>query len=278
MLLLGDSQIVSRCESFASAETVTSATASVVRPDGSVQGPLSVAYSPTTPSQNITFRTTLTAPLPGEYRLYWLLQMGDGSTLNRCETHFAAYTDMGALIRRRLRETSSSLEENDLDSEIAFTVRSLVDRFEPLQNMGGYGGLTGPDRDRFDRAVGLLTALRFRTFRPKSVPLGEIERVQLGQNGFYFVPSAQSSPRSYGVPLEQQWFEEAVVSLGHVSAIRTLYQAAAASYKPFVVSGATRAAQATGALETLASSILRLLTDAWQVGEPPEDYAADYEE
>ncbi|CCW36210.1 hypothetical protein CTKA_01688 [Chthonomonas calidirosea] len=274
MLLVGDTQTISHSETFSVAAMVAGASASLVRPDGTLQNDLSVSWTPTGAGTSFIFSTQVAAPLPGEYRLTWTIHLGDGQVLNRSEGHFATYTDVGALIRRRLNETVLSLPEADLDAEVTYTVRSLVDRFVPLQMAGGYGGLIGLDQVRFDRAMGLLTALRLRASRAKSVPIGEIGRVQLGQNGFQFA-NAQGNGLK---PLEQQWLEEALIALGHVSPIHALYQSAAASYKPFVVSGPTRNAQCQGALETLASGVIRLLTDAWQVGTPPEDYAADYAE
>jgi hypothetical protein len=274
VLLIGDTQTISRVESFPAAETVIGATANLVRPDGSQQSGLSVSWTPTVAATSVTFSTQVTASLPGEYALVWQIHLGDGQVLNRYQRLFAAYTNVGDLIRRRLNETSLVLPEADLDAEVSFTVTSLVDRFVPLQMAGGYGGLAGLDQDRFDRAVGLFTALRLRACRAKSVPIGEIDRVQLGQNGFQFANGQAEEQK----PLEQQWLEEALIALGHVGPIHTLYQSAAASYKPFVVSGPTRNAQSQGALETLASGVIRLLTDSWQVGTPPEDYAADYEE
>ncbi len=257
-LIAGDVQTVVRAESHLASIAVTGQQLSVVMPNGGVLSPSPVVtVSPTAAAIAHTFTANISASTVGEYQLEWRFTYSDGEIVDRKETRTCTYTDVGALVRRRLQETNGTLADADLDAEVWTVIRTLQDRFAALQIAGGYSGLTGLDQERFDWAVGLVTALKLRPGRAKSLPVGEVSQIKLGQSSFVYANG------SAGTPLEQQWLQEAVISLGRVTVIQAQFQAAAAAFQPFKVSGPTRYAVQQGSVETLLGGVIRLLTDHW---------------
>lgn len=256
LFIVNDTSLLTRQETHAHRESVSSVTAAVILPDGTTLSPAPAVTSQIGgPDIAHLFTFVLHPTQAGPYRVTWTLSLSDGQTLDRVETHFACWTDVGALVRRRMQETPATLTDADLAPEVAFTVRTLVDRFVPLRLAGGYSGLTGLDQDRFDTAAALLTAVGLRPSRPKQTPVGEVGSVTLEQQEFRF------STGPPGPSLESQWREEALLALGRVTVIQAAYASAAASFQPFTVSGPTRFARTQGEIETLLGGVIRLLTD-----------------
>jgi hypothetical protein len=158
----------------------------------------------------------------------------------------------------RLQRDLSQLPYVDVALEVRAISHRLVSRFISLATLGGPEALVGADADFYAEAVGLMAAVRLRPFLAKQTPTGEVERVKVNQNEFQF-----TNPDRTEKPVEQIWLEEATLALGRVNCIRQAYQAAAASFSPFALSGPTRAAKERGCLETLMASTIRLLTDDW---------------
>ncbi len=256
--ITGDVQVVTRTETHAQAISATTQQLTVTVPNGSILSPAPVVtVSPTGSALAHTFIVSIAAAFTGVYRLSWHLAFSDGEVLDRNEVRVCTYTDIGGLVRRRLQESTASLMDVDLDPEVWAVIRTLQDRFTALQIAGGYNSLVGLDQERFDWAVGLVTALRLRPTRAKAIPVGELAQIKLGQSSFVY------SDGRVGIPLEQQWLQEAVISLGRVTVIQNQFQAAATSFQPFRISGPTRFATQQGSVETLLGGVIRLLTDRW---------------
>ncbi len=256
--IAGDNQLVSPTETHIAAVAPMAQMLTVSLPNGGLLAPAPVVtVSPATASLSHTFTAIVASGVVGEYRLAWRLSFSDGEVLERNENRVCTYTDVGALVRRRLQETTTTLADADLDPEVWAVIRMLQDRFTALQLMGGYASLMGLDQERFDWAAGLITALRLRPSRAKTLPVGEVSQIKLGQSSFVYADG------SSGVPLEQQWLQEAVITLGRVSVIQAQFQAAATAFQPFRVSGPTRYAVQQGSVETLLGGVIRLLTDHW---------------
>lgn len=256
--IIGDVQEVIRTETHAQVVSPTTLQLVVTRPDGALISPMPlVTVLPTGSALAHNFTATIPATITGVYLLAWHLAFSDGEVLDRNEVRVCTYSDIGGLVRRRLQESTSTLVDGDLDPEVWAVIRTLQDRFTALQIAGGYDSLVGLDQERFDWAVGLVTALRLRPTRAKVVPVGELAQIKLGQSSFVY------SDGRAGTPLEQQWLQEAVISLGRVSVIQSQFQAAASSFQPFRISGPTRFAVQQGSVETLLGGVIRLLTDHW---------------
>ena len=263
MWISGEVQTVQRLEIHAASVAITSSSLAIAQPDGTMLNP---SPAVTSAPAGMALQHTLQALVPvtqvGRYQLTWQYATSDGQSFSQPETHFASYVDIAGLIRRRLLESTTTLAEADIDAEVDFTVRTLVDRFVAIQKLGGYAGLSGLDCERFDEAVGLLTAVRMRAYRPKQAPVEEISQVKLGQSAFVYAPPPVGSgktPRS----LAAQWLSEAAAALGRVSAVQAQYAAAASAFQPFRVSGPTRYVKSVGEIETVMGSVIRLLTDDW---------------
>jgi hypothetical protein len=251
---------------------LTDAAVSIRQPDDTIySGVAPVQVLPDGAALTQELRTVWQPVMAGPHEVVWTFR-ALGTELRRVETYFVSWTDVASVIRRRLRETSTTLSDVDIDAEVAVTVQQLVDRFVLLQQDGGYAGLAGLDQERFDTAAAYLTALSLRYYRMKAVPLGEISSVRLNEHTFQFTSGQQKGER----PIEQQWLDEALVSLGRVSRVQQEYAASAASFKPFLVSGPTRHKLNTGHYETLMSSVLRLITDRWDDGVDSPDYYDGY--
>ncbi len=257
MWIAGEIITVSRTDTASAAVSVSAPQLTAARPDGTVQQ-LSVAVTGSQPGTQHTLSALLPVTMAGKWHLLWSYNTSDGQTLLETETHFAGYTDMGALVRRRLNESTATLADTDLDPELEFTVRTLIDRFTALQQAGGYGGLTGQDQERFDQAAGLLTAVRMYQYRTKPVPTAQVQQVKMGQNAFVFGAAKQTTGE-----LTSAWKQEALLALGRVSLVQQQFAAAAASFKPFQASGPTRYQKSQGGIETLMGGVIRLLTDDW---------------
>jgi len=251
--------------------TVSGMSAVILQPDGSVFGGAVSISAVGGEATTCELRALWTPTMGGMHRVTWSFTAG-GTAIERVEIYFVAWTDVWAIIRRRLRESGTSLPDVDIDGEIAVTVRQLVDRFSLLQAQGGYEGLSGLDQERFDTAAAYLTAISMRFYRMKTVPIGELSSVKLNQNTFQFASQQQKGE----VSIEEQWLHEAIVSLGRVTAIQTMYASAAASFKPFLVSGPTRYKLSQGHYQTLLSETLTLLTDRWDDGVGAPDYYDGY--
>lgn len=282
----GDTWKASWTEIHSAPEIVSSALLTVTNPSGSPAAP-SVTITPGGAAGTHNLSALITPIAAGGYSLAWSISLADGQTIQRKERGFAGWTDLGAFIRRRLRETPQSLLDSDLAAEMDLTTLTLVDRFTSLIQAGGYSAFTGMDQMRFDRAAGLLTAIRLRAMRPKPVPLGEPGSVKLDQNQFVYGPmppndatgenGSQTIAAGIGKPIERQWLEEALASLSKITVIAQNYSVRGTALKPFLVSGPTRfQLSRTNITETLLSGVIRLLTDDWNIGVPPEDYYGDY--
>jgi hypothetical protein len=280
VLIVNDTQVLSRNEIHEAAPdtgvacvTISSATLAVTKPDGTVLSPApAVTFAPSGAAASHAFKAPLTPGQGGAYRLVWSYTRGDGQVFNRVENRFASWTDIGALIRRRLRETPATMPDSDFEAEVAILVRTLVDRFLLLQQAGGYNGLAGLDQDRFDQGVALLTAAKLRMTRRKATPVGDLAEVKLTQGSEYrFTTPSMPGPR-----LESEWVAEALLSLGRVTLIQQIYAASAASFQPFAVSGPTRNSRQAGNTETLLSGVIRLITDDWALTPDNQDQAGDF--
>jgi hypothetical protein len=159
------------------------------------------------------------------------------------------------IARNRLNQTEATLADAQLYPEIDLIVRRLQIRYAML---GSVLALTGDDRALTEEAIGLMVAVRMRAFLGRTNATGDLVSIKLVQQQFTF----QGGPRQQK-PLEQIWLEEAYLALGQVSAIKAMYTLAASAFHPFLLSGPTRTAKATGLHETLMSGLVRLLTDDW---------------
>jgi hypothetical protein len=275
VLIVNDTQTLSRKEIHAptpdtgtAAVTIASASLTVTRPDGTLLSPSpTVRWSPATSGAEHVFIASLTPSQGGAYRTIWGYSQSDGQTFDRPVEYFASWTDVGGLIRRRLRETRESLPDREIEQEIAFMTRTLVDRFVLLQNAGGYSGLVSLDQERFDQGMGLLVAAKLRRTRRKQTPVGELAEVKLSQGSeFRF-----GTPGVATKTLEQEWIDEAMLALGRVTVIEQSYGSLASSFLPFQVSGPTRNSKSQGNTETLLSGVIRLLTDCWALTPDNDD-------
>lgn len=274
-LIVGGSAFLRHLETSVDGLTtfqVSGASVNILQPDGTLySGALSVQTFSSSAALTQELRAVWTPAMGGMHRVEWTFQVS-GVTITRVEQYFVAWTDVWSIIRRRLRETSMSLPDVDIDSEVTTTVRQLVDRFSLLQQQGGYEGLVGLDQERFDTGAAYLTALAMRYYRMKTVPIGEVQTVKVGPNEFGYRQGQQAAEQS----IEDVWLQEGLLSLGRVTAIQTTYASAASSFKPFVVSGPTRHKLQQGHYETLMSSVLRLISDRWNDGEDAPDYYDGY--
>ncbi len=259
MWLVGETNQVTITATFNDSVTLSSPTLSVVKPDGTILSPApTVTVIPTQTALSHTLSAVVPAALAGKYSMMWGYTTSNGQALASTSTAYASFTDVPGLIRRRLNESTQTLQDGDIDPEFEFTVRTLFDRFVPLQMLGTYLNLTGLDQERFDQAAGLLTACRFYEYRAKAVATGTVSQVKMGQNAFVFAP-----PKHTGKTLQDEWKAEALLALGRVSVVQTQFVAAASSFKPFRVSGPTRYVKTQGEIETLLGGVIRLLTDDW---------------
>lgn len=161
--------------------------------------------------------------------------------------------------KARLQRDPSTVENVDWKLEMRSISNGLSSQFEAvLTPYGGVDGLSESDQLFWAEAVGLMTAIRLRQFIARTTVSGDVMAIKLENQQFNFSGSSKAKK-----PVEQQWFEDAVLAVGRVSPIRAMYQIAAAAFCPFVLSGPTRLAKSTGLHETLMSGLVRLLTDDW---------------
>jgi len=239
--------------------TITSPSVEILQPNGvPYTGISSIQAIPGGAAISQELRAVWTPQMGGPHVVNWSFSV-NGLNIGRTEEYFVGWTDIPSVVRRRLRETSTSLPDVDIDAEVAVTVQQLIDRFVELQRVGGYQSLAGLDQERFDTCAAYLTAISMRFYRMKMVPIGELSTVKLNQNSFSFTPGQEKGE----VSIEAKWLQEALLSLGRVTLVQQAYAAAANSFKPFVVSGPTRYKEQTGHIETLMSGVLRLLSDRW---------------
>jgi hypothetical protein len=159
----------------------------------------------------------------------------------------------------RLQRDPSAVENVDWELEIRAIGNRLASQFDAvLAPVGGIENLSDSDQLFWAEGVGLMTAIRLRQFLARTTVAGDVTAIKLVDQQFNFSGSSKAKK-----PVEQQWLEDALLAIGRVTPIKAMYQAAAAAFCPFMLSGPTRAAKATGLHETLMSGLVRLLTDDW---------------
>lgn len=250
--------------------TIANPTVSILQPDNSFYGgSVGIQTIPGFTSLTQELRAIWTPSQGGDHLVKWSFSI-NGITIDRVETYFVAWTDVASTVRRRLRESSTSLPDVDIDAEVAVTVRQLIDRFTSLQQAGGYAGLVGLDQERFDTATAYMTALRMRMYRAKVVPIGELTGIKMNNTDFRYTSLVAPGQLS----IEQEWMNEALLSLGRVRLVQQDYASAAASWSPFTISGPTRTNIANGQVQTLLTNVLQSLSDTWDTAPNAMDLAS----
>ena len=160
----------------------------------------------------------------------------------------------------RLQQDVTALPTVNWELELRAVNNRLQSRFAAaFAPIGGFNEISPTDLEFWAEGIGILTAIRLRSFLPKALPLGEILGIKQGGDDYKF------SQRPVGAkPMEQVWLEDALEAIGRVTPIQQMYLGAAYAFNVFTVSGPTRTAIANGVHESLLSSVIRsILTDDW---------------
>lgn len=237
--------------------TISSPTLTVLKPDGTSITP-DVTVSPGTASATQVLTATVPFDVAGNYRMKWSFDIG-AQTLTRIEDYFTFWTDVPAMVRRRMQNTITQLPDSEIEAEFNTMQRMINDSYTTL---GGYSNLSGLDQERFDEGVGILVALRMRQYKPPTSPVGFISQWKIQQNSLSF---KQNEGRKPARNQEEIWLDEAYTALGRVSAIQAVYNTMKANFHFMTVSGPTRSANQFQT-ESLFSFVARLLTDDFNYG------------
>ena len=281
-MIVGETIRLTVTEARAEAFRITSAALTVTNPDGTAYTPAPTVRLSQPPEdetdQTWLLRANLTPLQGGEYRLAWTYQDDAGETITRPQRVFALWTDVPKFIRTRLQLSPLDLPNEDLDPEVAAIARRLLARYKGLGyppgqaglTAGSYNGLTGTDQDFFDEGCALLTCARLIGPLTTGGAVSDMILRKEGDTEYRYADTGrdqrqeQDAGDSYAGQNERvRFMREALEVLGQVSAIHAVHQARAAGFRSFTVSGPTRAAKAAGSVETLMSSVLRLITDDW---------------
>ncbi len=266
-MIVGELLIARHTETADTAFTLTAeeVALSITKPDGTSVSPSpAISVDPGSSSTTQTMEAAFVGEIAGVYRLNWAVSIGS-SVLERQEVYFASWTDVSGAVRRRLTETATTFPDADLDPELAWMAREIVDRFPCLGAGGGYGGLTGLDQERFDQALGLLTAAKLRPSRVKRVPSGDVIEEKQGDEARTFSDRAKYARAT--VTLEESWAAEAARALTQVTCIKAAFAGRAARIKPFLMVGPTRTDFEAGRPDTPLATVLRILDATSDDGE-----------
>jgi hypothetical protein len=241
-------------ETGGTAFTFTSTpTLAVTLPDGTLLSPApTVTVTPGISALVQTLSAVVPFATGGAYRLAWSMHVGSDNPIIRTEDYFAFWTDVPALVRRRLLRDAATLLSSDIEAEAVLTVRRLLTVWICLVS---YNALSGNDRGFFDEALALIMAARMADYLPTLATGAVIQQKEMDEEVSYSDLDRNRKRRSQA----EVWAEEAAAALGQIACIKA--SRAASSFQPFRVSGPTRTAIAAGCPETLLTSVLRLLSD-----------------
>jgi hypothetical protein len=172
------------------------------------------------------------------------------------------FTNIFGWTRDLLNSDAVRFPDDRLQRYADSAVNRLVDVYPML---GSYDSLSGTDLSFFDEAVGHLIAIRVRPATPKSLPISDLVRIHTQNTHFQYAEPTKEG----GAPLEMLWLRSAERALARVSAIKAARVNDAAAFSPFVVAGPTRASRDAGGVETLLTTMLRILS---------ADAVADFQE
>lgn len=256
-MIAGDTQLIKLQADSQTPYTLspTDITITGLQPDGTpLATPTQVTVTPSTSSATQSVTALLNFPQAGRYLVNWTLHQG-GQTVTQSEQYFAAWTNPYRTARNALQRTTDNLPDADLDLHFAEIAQQITDKFPCLQP-GGYSGLTGLDKERFDTALGLFAAVRLINRIGASVATGAITAVKLNQDSYEFATPQrpQASPNEYN-----DWLSEAKFAIGKISCINAYYAGQASSAKIFVVAGPTRDARNNGRADAYINELIRTI-------------------
>ncbi len=259
MPIVGDTTVLRHKEVGDAAFAVVNPLISIVKPDGSNEAtPPNVVVVPGGSATPQELRAVYTAAMGGPYHMKWYLEVGS-EKLYRTAVYFFTWTDIYQTVRQRLQSDNTQCTDREINNEFNSVSRTLMDSY----SIGGYNALDGDDKERFDEGAALLSVLRLRSYKPPFGPTGDITMYKNQQQTLQFksVDASVKTRRS----VDDVWWEQAMVALGRVGAIRSFYNGLKGKFHILQIDGPTRQSNALY-FETLYSIACRALSKKYDYG------------
>ncbi|MDR3709948.1 MAG: hypothetical protein P4L33_16755 [Capsulimonadaceae bacterium] len=265
----------------------------VTAPDGTVVTQAASIF-PAAASEIQTLASSFTPAIAGRYGFRWSYTDGTGASHAVVETRFATFTDAKCLALTRLQRTNAEVRDALFERELASVARSILLRWPQIGNGLGTSAASGnyaalallDDQANFDEAAALMVCVRLVGPLTSGGAASDLAAGKAGDEQYSFAPDtsagalhapgdAGTGPGGYGGAGERRrWLHEAAERIGAITWVSQAVSARGA-FNPFRVNGPSRAAAASGRVQTLLGDVIELLTD--KVGVLDEAYP-DYEQ
>lgn len=257
-MIVNSTLVLRHQESSATPFVFSSTSIAITNPDGTALSGVVTGANNTTPAVSQIATAQVTPTQGGIYKVAWTLGVGS-EIVQRPETHFAFWTDVPRLIRRRLQTNDTDLPDSEIEPEFALMIQRLMGRFSGY--FTAYNALTGMDQDRMDAGAALLVAVLLRGLKAKKTPAGDVTGVKIGTNIEYrFAPPITGKQTS----VTEDWIREAEVIFGQITFLKARFDALRTginAWHTFRIDGPTRHRRDTGQRDSMMSIIMQILTD-----------------